>query len=74
MKKVTTYILSVILCAALSFSIFPQMVSAAETEVSSNVTEETFSTEPLLEKSKQELGGSIPDTRSVEPGDEGDNF
>lgn len=74
MKKVITYILSFALCAVLSFSLFPQMVSATGTEVSSNVTEETSPTETLPEESEQELDCGIPDTRRVEPGDEGDNF
>lgn len=74
MKKVITYILSLALCAILSFSLFSQMVSAAETEVPPTVTEETSPTETLPEKFEQGPDEGIPDTRSVEPRDEDDNF
>ena len=74
MKKVITYILSFILCAVLSFPVFPQMVSAVETGVSSSVTEETTPTETLSEDSVEELDCGILDTQSVWPRDEDDNF
>lgn len=68
MKKVITYILSLALCAILSFPLFPQAVSAA------TVIEETSPTETMPEESEQEPDSGIPDTQSVEPGDERDNF
>lgn len=74
--KVITYILSLTLCAVLSFSLFPQMVmvSAVETGVSSTVTEETAPTETLSEDSVQELDCGILDTQEECPRDQDDNF
>lgn len=74
MKKVITYILSLALCAILSFSLFSHMVSATETGVPSPMTEETSPTETIPEELEQGPDDGIPDTRSVEPRDEDDNF
>lgn len=74
MKKVITYILSLSLCTILSFSLFPQVVSAAETDVPSTVTEETSPLENLPEEIEKGSDDGIPNTRSVEPRDEDDNF
>lgn len=74
MKKVITYILSLALCAILSFPLFPQAVSATETGSAATVIEETSPTETMPEESEQEPDSGIPDTQSVEPRDEDDNF
>lgn len=74
MRNVITYILSLALCAILSFSLFPWAVSAAETGPASTVTEETSPTETMPDESEQEPDSGIPDIRSVEPRDEDDNF